>query len=129
MVKVLSLDLRERVVAAIDGGMSRRQAAERFGVGIATAIRWAQLAREKGSTAPMKVGGDRRSERIERHAGFILGLVETTPDLTLTEVRERLMAERSERFGVSTIWRFFGRHRVTLKKRPGLRWSRTARTS
>ena len=36
MVKVLSLDLRERVVAAIDGGMSRRQAAERFGVGIAT---------------------------------------------------------------------------------------------
>ncbi|WP_148361055.1 IS630 transposase-related protein, partial [Acidiphilium multivorum] len=65
MVKVLSLDLRERVVAAIDGGMSRRQAAERFGVGIATAVRWAQLAREKGSPAPMKVGGDRRSERIE----------------------------------------------------------------
>ena len=81
MVKVLSLDLRERVVAAIDGGMSRRQAAERFGVGIATAVRWAQLAREKGSPAAMKVGGDRRSERIERHAGFILDLVLQLPNI------------------------------------------------
>ena len=129
MVKVLSLDLRERVVAAIDGGMSRRQAAERLGVGITTAIRWAELAREKGSPTPIKVGGDRRSERIERHAGFILDLVKTTSDLTLVEVRERLMTERSEWFGISTIWRFFGRHRITLKRRPGMRWRRTARTS
>lgn len=126
MVKVLSLDLRERVVAAVNGGMSRRRAAERFGVGIATAIRWVQLAREKGTPAPMKVGGDRRSERIERHANFIFGLVETTPDLTLAEVREKLIAERSEQFGLSTIWRFFGRHRMTLKKRPRMPRSRIA---
>jgi transposase len=129
MVKVLSLDLRERVVAAVNGGMSRRQAAERFEVGIATAIRWVKLAQANGTPAPRKVGGDRRSERIERHAGFILELVETTPDLTLAEVRERLMAERSEPFGLSTIWRFFGRHRLTLKKRPGMRRSRIVRTS
>lgn len=129
MVKVLSLDLRERVVAAVDGGMSRRQAAERFEVGIATAIRWVRLAREKGTPAPMKVGGDRRSERIERHADFIFGLVETTPDVTLAEVRQRLIAERSEHFGISTIWRFFGRHRITLKKRPRMPPSRIARTS
>ena len=38
----------------------------------------------------------------------VLDLVETTPDLTLVEVQERLMKERSERFGISTIWRFFG---------------------
>ena len=64
----------------------------------------------------MKVGGDRRSERIERHAGLILDLVKTTPDLTLVEVRERLMTDRSEWFGISTIWQFFGRHRIALKK-------------
>ena len=56
----------------------------------------------------MKVGGDRRSERIERHAGLILDLVKTTPDLTLVEVRERLMTDRSEWFGISTIWRMMG---------------------
>ena len=102
-MKVLSLDLCERVVAAVNGGMSRRRAAERFGVGIATAIRWVQLAREKGTPAPMKVVGDRRSERIERHADFIGELIETTPDLTLAEVREKLIAEQSEQFGLSTI--------------------------
>lgn len=52
MVKVLSPDLRDRVVPAIDGGMWRRQVAERFGVGIATATCWVRLAGEKGSPAP-----------------------------------------------------------------------------
>ena len=49
----------------------------------------------------------------------VLDLVETTPDLTLVEVQERLMKERSERFGISTIWRFFGGHRITLNKKIG----------
>ena len=43
MPQVLSQDLRERVVAAIDGGMSCRAAAARFGVSAASAIRWRQL--------------------------------------------------------------------------------------
>ena len=43
--KTLSLDLRERVVSAVAAGMSRRQAAERFGVSAASAVRW--CAREK----------------------------------------------------------------------------------
>lgn len=129
MPRILSLDLRERVVAAVDSGMSRRQAAERFGVSIASAIRWVQLARDTGSAAPMPVDGDRRSERIERHAGFILKIVEETSDVTLAELRERLLAERAERFSIATIWRFFRRHRMTLKKSPGMRRSRIARMS
>jgi transposase len=40
MAKSLSLDLRQRVIAAIDGGFSCRAAAERFGVSAASAIRW-----------------------------------------------------------------------------------------
>lgn len=40
MAGALSHDLRSCVLTAVDGGMSRRSAAERFGVGIATAIRW-----------------------------------------------------------------------------------------
>lgn len=48
MTKPPSLDLRERVVAAVDDGMSRRQAAERFGVGVSSAIRWCKRARDTG---------------------------------------------------------------------------------
>ena len=42
MGKPYSLDLRKRVVAAIEGGLSRNQAAKRFGIGISTAINWMQ---------------------------------------------------------------------------------------
>ncbi|RSU45652.1 hypothetical protein BRX43_18140 [Sphingomonas sp. S-NIH.Pt15_0812] len=48
MPRVLSQDLRERVVAATDGGMSCRAAAARFGVSAASAIRWRQLVVRHG---------------------------------------------------------------------------------
>ncbi len=64
MLKPYSLDLRMRVVAAVEGGLSRRQAAERFDVGISTAIRWTRRARETGSAAAKPMGGDRRSRLV-----------------------------------------------------------------
>ncbi len=58
MGKPYSMDLRERVVAAVEaGGLSWRQAAERFGVGISTAINWVRRLRAKGSVAPGQMGG------------------------------------------------------------------------
>jgi len=68
--KTLSLDLRERVVAAVSDGMSRRQAAERFGVSAASAIRWCAREKETGSPAAGKRGGDRWSARIDAHKGL-----------------------------------------------------------
>jgi transposase len=128
MGKPLSLDLRERVVAAVDGGLSRRKAAERFGVSISSAIRWTSLRRRTGDVRPQRLGGDKRSARMEAHAPLILSLVEARGDITLAELRSAL-AERGVAVAVSTIWRFFERHRITLKKRPGMRPSRAVRTS
>ena len=68
MSKPLSVDLRERVVAAVEGGLSRRKAAERFGVSISSAIRWTAQVRRTGDVHPRRVGGDKRSGRIEAHA-------------------------------------------------------------
>ncbi len=64
MSKALSVDLRERVVAAIAAGASCRGAAARFGVSAASAIRWWALEREQGDARPKALGGDRRSGRI-----------------------------------------------------------------
>jgi transposase len=61
MSKARSLDLRERVVAAVASGMSRRQAAARYSVSVSSAIRWDQLKRETGEIAPKPRGGHRRS--------------------------------------------------------------------
>ena len=128
MSKALSVDLRSRVLAAIAGGMSCRQAALRFGVSASSAIRWRALQRHQGHARPKPLGGDRRSGRIEAHAPLILALVEETPDITLMEIKTAL-AERGIAVGLATLWRFFERRRISLKKRRRTRPSRTGPTS
>ena len=128
MPKVLSQDLRERVVAAVEGGMSCRGAAERFGVSAASAIRWRQLALRHGTPAAKPQGGDRRSIKIEDHARLILETLERQPDMTLEELRT-MLGEHGAHFALSTLWRFFARSAITRKKRLPMRASRIARTS
>lgn len=64
MAKTLSEDLRGRVIAAVETGASRRAAAERFGVGVATAIRWVRVFRAMGTMSALPGGGDLRSQRV-----------------------------------------------------------------
>lgn len=71
----LSMDFREKVMKAIRGGTSRRQAAARFDIGPATAVRWAKRVEITGEVGPAKMSGDRRSQRIEAHADFILAQI------------------------------------------------------
>jgi transposase len=128
MGRALSRDLRDRVVAAVEGGASCRQAAERFGVSAASAIRWRQLAVRHGTPAARPQGGDRRTAKIEEHAVFILDALERQPDPTLAELRE-MLAARGVSTSIATLWRFFARHGITRKKRPAMRRSRIAPTS
>ena len=128
MSKALSLDLRIRVLAAVNAGASHRQAAERFGVSPASVSRWRALAREKGVPRPGPLGGDRRSGRIEAQGDLIRALLEETPDVTVEELRTAL-ADRGHAFGYGTLQRFFRRHGITRKKRPRTPASRAARMS
>jgi transposase len=128
MAKYLSEDLRVRVIEAVRTGASRRQAAARFGVSVSSAIRWVAEWRASGRTAPRAQGGDRQSDRVEAEADFLLARVAATPDVTLAELREALWRERCVRVAVSTLWRFFERRRITLKKRRRMPPSRSART-
>lgn len=128
MGRALSRDLRDRVVAAIESGVSCRRAAERFGVSAASAIRWRQLVLTQGTPVAKPQGGDRRTSRIENHAAFILAAIEQQPDPTLAELRT-MLAERGVSVGIATLWRFFARHGITRKKRPAMRPSRIAPTS
>jgi transposase len=127
MAQALSLDLRRRVVDAIKRGFSCRQAAERFGVSASSAIRWYSRLQEQGTIAAQKQGGDRKSGRIEAEAGFILSQVTATPDITLAELREKLM-RRGLIVGIGTLWRFFDRRRITFKKRRRMPPSSSAAT-
>ena len=128
MSKSLSVDLRERVVAAVEDGLSCHKAAKRFGVSAASAIRWRALMRKQGDVRPGPLGGDRRSGRIEAQAQVILGLLESRPDITLAEI-EAALAGRGVVVSGASIWRFFDRRQITLKKSRPTRTSRAVPTS
>ena len=74
MAQTLSMDLRSRLLTAVDGGLSCPAAAIRFGVAPSTAIRWQAQWRETGDFAPKPQGGEMRSRRVEERAGEILAI-------------------------------------------------------
>ena len=130
MPKPCSLELRERVVEAVETGASRREAAEWFDVSPSSAIKWMQRRRETGSIAAKPSGGS--ISPLERHADFLLALVAGQPDLTLDEI-VAAMRKRRISGSRSAVWRFFERHNISFKKKPaggraraGGRGSRTA---
>jgi transposase len=122
------MDLRARSLAAVDGGMSRRAAAGRFGVSVSSVIRWDAARRETGGFAPRPQGGDMRSRRIEAQKAVIMAALEEERDQSLEELRARL-AERGVAASTSALSRFFQRHGLTRKKRPDTRSSRIGPTS
>jgi transposase len=127
MGRALSGDLRLRVVKASDEGMSARQAAARFGVGVSSAIRW--IARAKmGELAP-RPQGRRRVSSLDAHEAFIVGLIEERKDITLNEMVEWLLAGRSVRISRSALSAWLCAHGWTFKKSPHMHWSRSAPTS
>jgi transposase len=128
MPQPLSFDLRSRVLAAVDAGLSCRHAAERFGVSASSAIRWAALRRSEGDARPKPQGGDRLSHKTEAHAGLIHAALEEVPDITLPELKARL-AKQGAQVSVAALWRFCHRHKLTRKKRRRTPQSRSVRTS
>ncbi|AYJ85199.1 hypothetical protein D3Y57_04010 (plasmid) [Sphingomonas paeninsulae] len=90
MARSLSEDLRARVIAAVDGGLSRRAAAARFGVAAASVVRWVREWREAGVARAKRQGGDQRSHRIEAYRDIILAAIENQVDMTLAELTELL---------------------------------------
>ncbi len=116
MTQPLSKDLRERVISAVDAGMSRRGAARRFGIAVSTAIKLVDQWRRTGDIRPRPQGGAHRSRPIEAHAVEILALVDETPDMTLAEIAEHLRRVHGLRVSQSAVWRLFARRGLTFKK-------------
>src|SRR3546814_17228403 len=73
MARAYSIDLRERVVAAVEReGLSRHAAAARFGVAPSSAIKWVQRHRATGSVAPGQIGGHKPRVLRGEHRDWLL---------------------------------------------------------
>lgn len=116
MTRPISNDLRERVVAAFEGGESCRSVAARFGVAVSSVVKWSQRYRRTGSVAPDKMGG-RRRRVLEPHRGFIVKRLRQTPHLTVLGLKAELAAHGIE-VSHQTVWVFLRREGLRHKKSP-----------
>lgn len=115
MGRAYSDDLRQRVLLTIEGGLSARQTAARFSIGVATAIVWYQRYRETGETTARQQGKPKGS-KLDAHEGFLLEMIANKPDSSLAE----MVAALSEACDISacqaTVWRFLRMRGFTVKK-------------
>lgn len=122
-----SVELRERVVAAVAEGASFHRAAARFGVSVSSASRWSERFAQEGHVAPKPTRGDDRLPAIEGQADRILSTYEARPQIFLRELRDALAAQGVQT-STSGLSRFFARHGITRKKGLSTRLSRSGPT-
>ncbi len=122
----LGSDLRERVVMAIAGGLSTRKAARRFEVGISTAGEWFRRYRDNGEISARKQvrGG---GGKLDAHEAFILELVEADKDISLEEIAKRVRSDHGVYACTATVWHFFDKRDITVKKRQRMQPDSSAR--
>jgi transposase len=126
MVRAYSLDLRERVVAAVMAGASIRTVASRFEVSETSVVRWSQLFRASGSVAAKPLIG-RRPSVLVGERDWLLARIAEQPDLTLRALLAELI-ERGVVVSYHALWDAYAREGITFKKKACTPPSRTART-
>lgn len=115
MPRPYSPDLRERVIGAVEAGQSRRAVARRFGVSIASVVKWVQRFRRTGLVAAERMGG-RRPYALAEHRAFVLERFAEKADLTVSEVQAELAA-RGVKVSRYAVWHFVRHERLTFKKK------------
>ena len=125
MARPFSLDLRERVVAAVVAGESCRKVAATYKVSVASVVRWSQRFRASGSAAAKRMGGN-RPRSLAGEQDWLLGRLAAVPDLTL----RALVAELGARGVVTSygsVWRIVHNAGMSLKKNSVRRRTRSSR--
>lgn len=127
MGRAYSLDLRERVVAAVAAGESCRRVAGTFRVSVASVVKWSQRFRATGSAAARKVGG-RRPYALSRERDWLLTRLSKQPDITLRALAAEL-AERGIKVSYYAVWHFFEHEGISFKKKPARQRAGSSRRS
>ena len=116
MGKPYSMDLRERAVAAVlRDGLSRHEAAARFGVAPSTLINWVRWVQETGSVAPGQMGGHKPKAIAGEHAMLLSRRVQEGA-FTLRGLLAEL-AERGLKVDYRSVWNFVHAEKLSFKKR------------
>jgi transposase len=117
MPKAYSQDLRDRVIrAVIEGQISRRSAARRFGVSESSAVKWLQGFERENRSSARGTGGHRPS-KTKPERDWLLAVVAGEPDITLAALSAKLLAERGVKADTGMLSRFFQSEKISFKKK------------
>ena len=115
MARAYSLDLRDRVVAAVENGTPCRAVAGTFGVSSASVVKWSQRFRASGSAAAKPMGG-KRPFALADERDWLLGRIAAKPDITLRALVGEL-AERGIKVSLYAVWHFLDKEGISFKKK------------
>lgn len=124
-----SEDLRARVLAAVDGGVAARAAAELFRVSVSYIYKALIRRRRTGEASASLRRGHRPRKLSPAQEAALAVHLEAHPDLTLAALQAWLSAEHGVRLSNGTMWSAVARLGLSFKKRPSGQASKTARMS
>jgi putative transposase len=115
MVKPYSMDLRERVVAAVRrDGLSRQEAARRFGIAPSTSINWVKRVEDTGNVAAGQCGGHRPKKIAGGHDDWLRWRCRDAAFTIRGLVLE--LAERGLKVSYRVVWNFVHTEKLSYKK-------------
>lgn len=122
MKKTLSLDLRERIVAAYDGKEgTKEEVAKRFKVSAGMVNKLLVQRKRTGDLSPRHRYSGRKARLLPERGKELKELVAKEPDITLVEIKERLGLSCT----VPAIHQVLAKLGLTYKKRHSMRPNRT----
>lgn len=116
-MKPYSVDLRERVLAALDRGLSRSELITTLQVSLASLKRWIAAQRNTGNCAPQPPTGGPKPHITPVLDEALRDQVAAFPDATLTEHTQRWNTVHTMSLSPSTVGRAIRRLQLTRKKR------------
>jgi putative transposase len=117
MTRPYSMDLRERVVAAVErDGLSRNQAAARYGIAVSTAVHWLRRYHATGEVKPSKIGGHRKKTLRDEHAAWLIARCRDR-EFTISQLVVELLQERGLKVDRHTVWDFLHAEGLSFKKK------------
>ncbi len=126
-MKVYSLDLRERVVAAYEAGqMTIKEVAERFSVGATFVKKMLRQKREQGTVQPPAHGGGKPRTLSGQHVKALRQWLEREPDLALQELKAKMQSRKRKQVSVATLGKVLAEEKLTRKKN---HWRRRKETT
>jgi transposase len=124
-MRAYSEDLRKKIVAAIERGMSKAEAARTFSVSLSSVKRYARTVRQGGSLTPKKSPG--RTRKVDEKAQVLLKEdVKERPAATISQRRRFLEHMTGKDLSDSTVRRLMKRLGFTQKNGQWGRWNETS---